>query len=649
MYKEFNLYLKKIFKDMELERSKLSHPFVGSEHLLLSLLKNDKDIIICFSRHGVTYDSFLNKLLSVVGSPSKNVDFNLYTPLLKRVIDFASEEAKNANKELDTKFIIMSLLEENEGVAVRILISMGVDLDIVYDEICEDEEDTIKLEHGKNLNETVNNNEVVIGRDKEITYIIETLLRKKKSNPLLIGDAGVGKSAIVEELARKINRGCVPKKLKNNIIYNIDMSNIVAGTKYRGEFEEKLNSIINKAISSKNIILFIDEIHTVLHAGGAEGAIGAGDILKPFLARGDLKIIGATTTEEFLNTIKKDKALTRRFEIINILEPTKEETINILNKVKIEYEKFHNVKISKQNIIDIIEYGEKFIFNKKNPDKSLDFLDSVSSFVELKNENYEISDSYLEKLQNIKSKKILKLKEKDYDKAAELFKTELSIKEKINELETNKQYTIHKKDILSVLEKKTTVPMLLNKKTLLKNIEKKLVNYMDKDNLYIILNIFKEKLNNLNTIKSIYLYGDADNIIKCIKEEFIGSNFIILKGEDFSKEESITKLVGVDPGYQGHNTNHLLSSFKSNPYGIIYIKNYDKLSSATASFFEDILKTGKYIDTKGDEINLSNTIIIASSKEQKLYSVGFMSKEKDNSNIKVFDARITCKTNQVHN
>ena len=649
MYKEFNLYLKKIFKDMELERSKLSHPFVGSEHLLLSLLKNDKDIIICFSRHGVTYDSFLNKLLSVVGSPSKNVDFNLYTPLLKRVIDFASEEAKNANKELDTKFIIMSLLEENEGVAVRILISMGVDLDIVYDEICEDEEDTIKLEHGKNLNETVNNNEVVIGRDKEITYIIETLLRKKKSNPLLIGDAGVGKSAIVEELARKINRGCVPKKLKNNIIYNIDMSNIVAGTKYRGEFEEKLNSIINKTISSKNIILFIDEIHTVLHAGGAEGAIGAGDILKPFLARGDLKIIGATTTEEFLNTIKKDKALTRRFEIINILEPTKEETINILNKVKIEYEKFHNVKISKQNIIDIIEYGEKFIFNKKNPDKSLDFLDSVSSFVELKNENYEISDSYLEKLQNIKSKKILKLKEKDYDKAAELFKTELSIKEKINELETNKQYTIHKKDILSVLEKKTTVPMLLNKKTLLKNIEKKLVNYMDKDNLYIILNIFKEKLNNLNTIKSIYLYGDADNIIKCIKEEFIGSNFIILKGEDFSKEESITKLVGVDPGYQGHNTNHLLSSFKSNPYGIIYIKNYDKLSSATASFFEDILKTGKYIDTKGDEINLSNTIIIASSKEQKLYSVGFMSKEKDNSNIKVFDARITCKTNQVHN
>ena len=326
---------------------------------------------------------------SIVGIPKKNIEVNLYTPLLKRILSSALSDAKENNKGVVTEsHLIVALLDEGEGIAIRIMIGMNINIDDLYDELRVKPQD-IKKEKleifniGRVLNDKVEEFDEVIGRDKEINEVIEVLLRKKKSNPLLIGPAGVGKTAIVEELAKRINAKDVPFPLLNKKIIDLPMGDLVSGTKYRGEFEERLTKIIKEVIKNKDIILFIDEVHTMVNAGGAEGAINAGDILKPYLARGELKVIGATTTEEYEKFIAKDKALERRFETILVTEPSLDETKEILLGLKSSYENHHNIKITNQNIEDIVFLASKYLFKKKNPDKTIDLLDSVLSLIHI--------------------------------------------------------------------------------------------------------------------------------------------------------------------------------------------------------------------------------------------------------------------------
>ena len=463
MFDKYSLEISKIFKDAEAEMLELNHPYVGSEHLLLSLLKNSKTISSIASKYDLTYDTFKKELILVVGSASKKSKYILYTPLLKRIINLSLEEASEKRVELKDIHLFASLLEIGEGIAIRLLYGMNIDLEKLYDELRNNvKKGNKKLEIyniGKNLMDIVDMDEQVIGRDKEISLIIETLIRKNKNNPLLVGDAGVGKTAIVEELARRIKRGNVPKILQDKKIVMLEMGSLVAGTKYRGEFEEKLTRLIKELESNPDIILFIDEIHTIVNAGGAEGAINASDILKPYLARGKIKIIGATTTNEYNRFILKDKALTPRFELIRILEPSILETINILNKVKVSFEKHYNIKITKENIKDIVNLANIYIIDKKNPDKSLDILDSVCAMKEV--------DSYtLNKINNLKSvqQNIIKEKEEmvksnDFKKALSLHKEELNISNKINKL--NKQSSkITTKDITNLLSRKYNIPIL---------------------------------------------------------------------------------------------------------------------------------------------------------------------------------------------
>ena len=348
MYNNYSFEVTKIFKNAEIIMLELNHAYVGTEHLLLSMLKVSDSINKLMTKYGLTYDDFLSELNEIVGKTKNNPGIVIYTPLLKRVIKNAQDLAKK-NKVTATDLLI-SLLEEGEGIAIRIMLGMHLDLDSLYDELKKSGKKNKKnleiYKIGKDLNSEVNS-DLVIGRDKELNEIIETLLRKNKNNPLLIGDAGVGKSAIIEELARRINSDSVPEKLKNKRIVTLEMSSLVAGTKYRGEFEEKLNKVIKELEDNPEIILFIDEIHTISNAGGAEGAINASDILKPYLARGKIKIIGATTTSEYNKFISKDKALRRRFELIKINEPKKDETEEILYKIKPYFENHYNIKITK--------------------------------------------------------------------------------------------------------------------------------------------------------------------------------------------------------------------------------------------------------------------------------------------------------------
>ena len=334
MFESFGFEISKLFKDAETIRYDLRHPYVGSEHLLLSILKNNNEVSKELRKYNVTYSNFKKELVKIVGSASIPSQLNLYTPLLKRVIENATYDAKEENSQVTIRHLFLAMLEEGEGIALRILLLMDVDLEKIYNQFKKNKTGEIKLDFGTLLNATVSKDETVVCREREINKVIETLLRHKKNNPLLVGKAGVGKTAIVEELARRINNKQIPEKLENAKIIMLEMGSLVSGTKYRGEFEEKLTKIIDKATEDESIILFIDEIHSMVNAGAADGAVSAADILKPYLARGNIKVIGATTINEYNKYFLKDKALTRRFEKIVIDEPSLEETKQILYNVK---------------------------------------------------------------------------------------------------------------------------------------------------------------------------------------------------------------------------------------------------------------------------------------------------------------------------
>ena len=329
MFDNYGIEIAQVFKKAEKLRKTLKHPYVGSEHLLLAILDSENIVSKKLKLYGLTYEIFKSELINIVGKSNKDTDFVLYTPLLKRIIESANNDAaENNDGKVTERHLFIAMLEEGEGIAIRIMLGLDIDLDGIYEElkfnlVGNKNEKLEIMEIGNNLNKTVDESETVIGRDEEIASVIEALLRKKKSNPLLIGKAGVGKTAIVEELVRRIKHGLVPQELLGKTIVMLEMGALVSGTKYRGEFEERLTKIIKEVIENQNIILFIDEIHTMMNAGGAEGAINAADILKPYLARGEIKCIGATTLEEYYNSIYKDKALERRFFAIQVKKQKK--------------------------------------------------------------------------------------------------------------------------------------------------------------------------------------------------------------------------------------------------------------------------------------------------------------------------------------
>ena len=373
----------KYLKIAEKEMLKLNHPYVGSEHLILALLK-DNEITNITDSYNLYYKSFKDELISIIGKSNIETKTILHTPLLKSIINDAKLSAKENNNGVVTPYhLFLSLLECGDGIGVRILLSLNIDLEGLYKDI-NSMINPILNTLSKYGNDLCDNDTELIGRDKEINEIVEILLRKNKNNPLLVGDAGVGKTAIVEFIAKNINNY---RELKKYKIFNLDMSLVLAGSKYRGDFEERLNNIIKEVIDKENIILFIDEIHTIVKAGGSEGAIDAANILKPYLSKNKLKIIGATTKEEYNKYIKSDKALVRRFDVVNIKEPSISETKEILYKIKNKYSLYHKVTITKTNIDLIVDYANTYISDKKNPDKSIDILDSLCSYIKNCNKN----------------------------------------------------------------------------------------------------------------------------------------------------------------------------------------------------------------------------------------------------------------------
>lgn len=557
MDKCFNKSVCRILEIAEQEMLNCHHPYVGTEHLLLALLKNNNISEICI-KYNLTYKNFKKELIKVIGMASKESVNILYTPLLKIVIENASKKANKEQKELDEFYLLSSLLNEQDGIALQIVSNMGVDTESLTNEI---NKPSLIYELGVSLNEKESDR--VYLRDKEINEVMEILLRKNKNNPLLIGHAGVGKTAIAYELAHMIKEGNVPDKLKNKEIVLINTSTLVAGTKYRGEFELRVNNLIKEVMKCKNIILFIDEIHTIVKTGASDGSIDAANILKPYLARGDIKIIGATTYEEYNEYIKKDPALVRRFTPVMVNEPTNKDMLTIMDKVKKNYESFYDLKINKNTIKYLIDITDKYLPNLYNPDKCIEVLDTVCS--------KKLIDMYKDNSKN----KIIS-NEDIYDVIKNRVNISTLREDKINEL-------------YDELKEKYNEKIVKNIVNLIKD---------NRFNKYMIL----DGLDKNNKIK----------IIKYISSKF-NINMININCEEYNDDYSLSKLLSND---------YLYNKLEEYPFSFIVFNNYDEANKVLYNLIKTMINSGYITNSLNKKLYLNNSIIfLLNNKEES--NLGF--------------------------
>lgn len=610
MFVNFNEETKHIIKVAEKEMYELYHPYVGTEHLLLAILKENKEISKLFENYNITYNKFKNTLLKVIGKSKKQSTFILYTPYLKKILENASYYAiEKNNKIVDPSILVITLLSEKDGIAYTILKKLNSNIDnLIYELKRKSKIRRKKLlieDLGNNLTATIN--DPVIGREKQINDIVEILSRRKKNNPILIGDAGVGKTAIIEGLAHLIKENKIPS-LKNKKIYSLDIYTLVAGTKYRGEFEEKMKTIIRELENNEDIILFIDEVHTIVGAGGAEGAIDASNIFKPALARGKIKVIGATTLDEYKKYIEKDSALTRRFQKVFVNEPNTKEVNYILKNIKNIYEKYHNVKIKEEIISFIVEKSKEYLPNLKEPDRSIDVLDEVCALVSL-NSN-DVNKDYLYK------KKLIAISKKDFKKA-------LKIKTKELNKEKNSYNIVNKNHVLKVLNKKSNISnnnLFVIKNNLRRNIIgqnkviNQLINYLKLRNKY-----------NINKCFSLIVKGceGVSFISKQIAKE-LSNNTITLDMNEYRYENSVGKLIGITNGYYSYDDKkNLCEKIKVHPSSSIVILNYDLACDTVNDIITKMINDSFIEDANGNKIDLSKTNIIIVDKVNKKETIGF--------------------------
>ena len=640
MFNSFDEDARRILIMAKEEMKNLKHPYVGSEHLLLSILKNKNDVSKKLKEYDLTYQRLKNEIIEIVGIGTNTVDCFLYTPLLKRIMETSMLDSKENNNGIVTvSHLFSALLEEGEGIAIRIMLGMDIDLDLLYKEFTYKITSTKKGKYKKLLIDEIGIDltkkaieegcDPVVGRDKEIKTILEILCRRKKNNPILIGEAGVGKTAIVEELARLIAIGEVPHALKNKRIISLDMSSTVAGTKYRGEFEERINKILKEIEENDDIILFIDEVHTLVGAGGAEGAIDASNIFKPALARNKLRCIGATTTSEYKKFIEEDKALDRRFQKVDICIPDKDTVIDILSNLKETYESYHHVKITDDMLKLIVELTDKYIYNRNQPDASIDILDEVCAHVNLK-ENKQIKkyNKLNKDLQNIIKLKKNAILDNEFDKASIYKEQENKLMNDINILELNvyknsNYKTITKHDIMDIVSRKTNIP-IYEKNNKSKDISKLRTNLSNKiigqdKAISELINIYKKiKLGYSDNLCYSIMFQGPSGIGKTELAKIFGksitNNVIKLDMSEYSEAHSVSKIIGSPAGYIGYGDNtHILDKIKNNPYSVLILDEIERAHPNIINLFLSILDEGLIKDAKGNIIKFNNVIIIMTS------------------------------------
>ncbi len=586
---------KEIFRVAQTLSMQLNYDFVGTEHLLLAIIMSSDCMANTLLTRGFRVDinELKNQLLGVLRGGT--INFNEYEP----------KENVNANKQSNIK----SQLDDD-------LLAMGSDL-------------TLKAKQGKI--------DPVIGREKEINKIIEILCRKTKNNPVLIGEAGVGKSAVVEGLALAITKGEVPSLLKDKIIYSLEIGGLMAGTKYRGSMEEKLKSAIEKIIANKNIIVFIDEIHTLAQAGSEQGEINPADMLKPYLSRGELQTIGATTTDEYRKYIEKDKALERRFQPVLVEAPTVEQTIEILKGLRDSYEAFHQVSIPDEAIVAAATLSDRFIMDRQLPDKAIDLIDQACSKVKVNNSI--VSSDLKAKMQQIKeleNNKNEALIQENFERAAKFRDAIKKLTDEVEQMqksnETNYQKTqnqITAEDVAQIVSQWTNIPV-----TKLTESEKERLNRMEEilhkrvigqdEAVTAVARAIKRARAGLKDPKrpigSFLFLGPTGvgktELCKALAEAmFDDENLIIrLDMSEYMEQHSVAKLIGSPPGYVGHDEGgQLTEAVRRKPYSVVLFDEIEKAHPDVFNMLLQILDDGRLTDSKGRVVSFKNTIIIMTS------------------------------------
>lgn len=645
--------------------AKLGHNYIGTEHLLYGLVEEANGVASkVLANQGVTSAEVLKEIENLIGINEEasitDIDAIGFTPRTKRVIENAFMEARKLNSQyIGTEHLLVGIMREGDSVAVRIMMDLNVNPQKLYNEIVKTINETDSKEQGAkrgsnrgSFNSTPTLNQYgsdltkrategkldpVIGRSTEIDRVIQILSRRTKNNPCLIGEPGVGKTAIAEGLAEKIVAGDVPETLKNKRVVSVDISSMVAGAKYRGDFEERIKKSLDEVRKAGDVILFIDEIHTIVGAGSAEGAVDAANILKPLLARGEIQVIGATTTNEYRKYIEKDAALERRFSPVTVEEPSEEDAIKILEGLRDKYEAHHNVKITDDAIKAAVDLSIRYVNDRYLPDKAIDLIDEAASKVKM--QSYTKPDSIRkleEEIEKVNKEKEEAIATQNFEKAAKLRDKQRTKKEKLEEEQakwkdgnTKNVITLNKENIAEVIARWTGIPAYKITETesdklrhLEENLHKRVIGQNEAVSAVAkAIRRGRVGLTDPNRPTGSFLFLGPTGVgktelAKALAEAMFGNEDAMIRIDmsEFMESHSVAKLIGSPPGYVGYDEGgQLTEKVRRKPYSVILFDEMEKAHPDVMNMLLQILEDGRLTDSQGRTVNFKNTIIIMTS------------------------------------
>jgi len=637
----------------------IGHNYVGSEHVLMGLLLEGGGVAArVLSLQGITPDKIREKIEKLIGIGDAKSNAIGFTPRTKRIIEMSFDESRRlGHSYIGTEHILLAIMREGESVAVRILAELGVDIQKVYGEIIgmvsEDAPEAAPLnrekakvsntptlnQYGRDLTEMAKQGKIdpVIGREKEIEKVTQILSRRTKNNPVLLGEPGVGKTAIVEGLAQLISDGKVPETLKGKRVVTLDLSSMIAGSKYRGEFEERIKKVMEEIVKVGNVVLFIDEMHTIIGAGAAEGAMDASNIIKPALSRGEMQVIGATTFEEYRKHVEKDAALERRFQPITVGEPSVEETILILMGIRDKYEAHHKVNISDAAISAAAKLSDRYVSDRFLPDKAIDLIDEAASKVRLKTFTAPPDLRVLEvKIEQMSKEKEASITAQEFEKAAKIRDEEnllqKELEEKKSQWKENSQkvaQTVTEEEIAEIVSSWTGIPVrkleeeesdrllkmedVLHKRVvgqhdavtaISKSIRRSRVGLQDPKRpigSFVFLGPTGVGKTEFSKALAEAMFGDEDTMIRLDMSEYM-------------EKHTVSRLVGSPPGYVGYDEGgQLTEKVRRKPYSVLLFDEIEKAHPDVFNILLQILEDGILTDAQGRKVNFRNTIIIMTS------------------------------------
>ncbi|WP_160725598.1 ATP-dependent protease ATP-binding subunit ClpC [Bacillus sp. USDA818B3_A] len=685
MFGRFTERAQKVLALAQEEAIRLGHNNIGTEHVLLGLVREGEGIAAkALYGLGLGSEKIQKEVENLIGKGQEASQTIHYTPRAKKVIELSMDEARKlGHSYVGTEHILLGLIREGEGVAARVLNNLGVSLNKARQQVLQllgsNESGSHQGGASANANTPTLDSlardltaiaregslDPVIGRSKEIQRVIEVLSRRTKNNPVLIGEPGVGKTAIAEGLAQQIVNNEVPEILRDKRVMTLDMGTVVAGTKYRGEFEDRLKKVMDEIRQAGNIILFIDELHTLIGAGGAEGAIDASNILKPSLARGELQCIGATTLDEYRKYIEKDAALERRFQPIRVDEPTMEESIQILAGLRDRYEAHHRVSITDEAIEAAVKLSDRYISDRFLPDKAIDLIDEAGSKVRLRSYTTPPNLKELEvKLEDIRKEKDSAVQSQEFEKAASLRDTEQRLREQLEETKKtwkekqgkeNNEVTVE--DIASVVSSWTGVPVskLAQTETAkLLNLEETLHSRVigQEEAVIAVSKAVRRARAGLKDPKrpigSFVFLGPTGvgktELARALAEAMFGDedSMIRIDMSEYMEKHSTSRLVGSPPGYVGYEEGgQLTEKVRRKPYSVILLDEIEKAHPDVFNILLQVLEDGRLTDSKGRTVDFRNTVLIMTSnvgaealKRNKFVGFNIQDGEQDYKDMK---------------